>query len=486
MKKYLATTAAFLAVAGVMVGVESAQAYDQNDHVYVNAEGVGDALIFPMFYAGDTWSTDIKVINTSTIYSQVAKVVLRESTTSCEVLDFLIYLSPNDVWTATIYAKNGSLYIKSTDDSSPINPMDQIITAGCNNNFNGLGYVEVYGSRTLMISGVSTSAIPKECVKNAYNASATTLSVLDEFDHVVTFCGVDSGTASCNLDSDTDLEPITYDAYCTRPTLAGVADVKESTTNSHIPMVATAMANLVNNAQHSVGAETRWDSSGFNNSVAEVRAALSKARVHIPYKNDSDNTTFLAFTWPAKFRCNLTPNCLSGRELVCDMNGDGDTSDSGDVTAPSTRYSLDSYDLSENTTTSTTIFSPAPVSSNKFDNEVEFYQLSPPYAEGWVRVVFAGYTDDAAQTCTGGEDEDGPAKSGVIIAHDGSAMIPNYLQKAGGTLAFFPASYDGATVTYDATGTNQVVFYNNTYQTTSANMMPTGLTTGAGADANGQ
>lgn len=458
MKKYLATTAAFLAAAGFMVGAETAQAYNAVDHVYVNAEGVGDALIFPMFYAGGTWSTDIKVVNTSNVYSQVAKVVLRESTTSCEILDFLIYLSPNDVWTATIYAKNGSVYIKSTDDSSPVNPMDQILTPGCNNNFSGMGYVEVYGARTLSINtGLSTMPIvPKDCVKSAYNASATTL----------TNCVVGSGTASCNLDSDTDLESVTYSSYCTLSTLAGVADVMESTTNTHIPMVATAMANLVNNSKLTVGAETRWDTVSFNNSVAEVRAALSKGRVHIPYKNDSANTTFLAFTWPAKFRCNLTPQCQTGRQVACDMNGDGDTVDSGDVASPSTQYSLNTYDLSENTTTSTTIFSPAPVTMNRFDNEVEFYQLSPPYSEGWVRVVFSGYPTDGV-TCNG-EIESGLEQNGTVtVTHDGSAMIPNYMHVAGNTMAFFPASYDGATVTSGTT-----TFNNNTYQTTSANMMP--------------
>ena len=83
----------------------------------VNIGGVGDLLLYPFFYADSATSTKIRVVNTSKEYGVVAKVVLRSSICSEELRDFLIYLSPNDVWTATITVQDGNVILKSTDDS---------------------------------------------------------------------------------------------------------------------------------------------------------------------------------------------------------------------------------------------------------------------------------------------------------------------------------------------------------------------------------
>jgi len=49
-------------------------------------------------------------------------VVFREANSSCETRDFLIYLSPNDEWTADVVDVNGTTTIVSNDDSSPVVP----------------------------------------------------------------------------------------------------------------------------------------------------------------------------------------------------------------------------------------------------------------------------------------------------------------------------------------------------------------------------
>jgi len=70
--------------------------------VEVSRDGTGDFLIAPAYMIGGGLTTDLKVINTSDTDSVVAKVVFRHPVTSAETLDFLIYLSPSDVWTGTV------------------------------------------------------------------------------------------------------------------------------------------------------------------------------------------------------------------------------------------------------------------------------------------------------------------------------------------------------------------------------------------------
>jgi len=107
LKKRLVSGAAALALVGT-----AAMA------VNIAQDGTGDYLIAPVYVANTAgWETNIKVVNTNTTKAVVAKVVIRDGATSKEVLDFPIYLTPGDVWTATLYNDNGTVKIKSDDDS---------------------------------------------------------------------------------------------------------------------------------------------------------------------------------------------------------------------------------------------------------------------------------------------------------------------------------------------------------------------------------
>jgi hypothetical protein len=86
-------------------------------------DGHGDYLLYPVYYATtDGWKTDIRVVNTNTTSAVVAKVVVREWGNSNELIDFPIYLSPGDVWTAELIngGDDHSVRVVSTDDSSPL------------------------------------------------------------------------------------------------------------------------------------------------------------------------------------------------------------------------------------------------------------------------------------------------------------------------------------------------------------------------------
>jgi len=101
-KKSLYTAIAGLSALGV-TGIAEA--------VHVNPDGLGQVLIYPYYTARQTpstarfpnaqYNTLLSVVN-STVSAKAVKVRFLESLNSREVLDFNLYLSHNDVWTAGI------------------------------------------------------------------------------------------------------------------------------------------------------------------------------------------------------------------------------------------------------------------------------------------------------------------------------------------------------------------------------------------------
>ena len=73
--------------------------------VYLNPNGTGQVLIYPYYTVnssgGNSFNTYISVTNTTT-QAKATKVRFREGRTSAEVLDFNLFLSPNDVWVGAI------------------------------------------------------------------------------------------------------------------------------------------------------------------------------------------------------------------------------------------------------------------------------------------------------------------------------------------------------------------------------------------------
>ena len=96
--------------------------------VYLDPNGQGQALIYPYFTVqssdGNGYNTYISVVNTTTLV-KVVKVRFREGKNSREVLDFNLYLSPNDVFAGAVVpasdaATAGGRFISS--DTSCTNP----------------------------------------------------------------------------------------------------------------------------------------------------------------------------------------------------------------------------------------------------------------------------------------------------------------------------------------------------------------------------
>lgn len=177
MKKKLLMTAMVAALGGV----GTAQA------VHVNADGLGQVLIYPYYTVQNGFDTYINVVNTTDKVKAV-KVRFLEGKNSQEVLDFNLYLSPKDEWAgAIVKTDDGAKLISS--DTSCIAPT-QIPAAGqafrnyryTADSVNSLartreGYVEVIemgevSDSTLAAAATHVKGVPGNC--DAIRAAAKT------------------------------------------------------------------------------------------------------------------------------------------------------------------------------------------------------------------------------------------------------------------------------------------------------------------------
>jgi hypothetical protein len=107
-------TAAVLAgLAGAAGIVGSAQA------VNINPDGLGQVLIYPYYTTNGGNTTVLSVVNT-TENAKAVKVRFKEGKNSREVLDFNLYLSAWDVWTAAIINDAGAPTLLVNDNSCTV------------------------------------------------------------------------------------------------------------------------------------------------------------------------------------------------------------------------------------------------------------------------------------------------------------------------------------------------------------------------------
>ncbi len=120
----------YAALAGVgALGVTGAA-----DAVNVNPNGLGQALIYPYYTvnadaAGNAYNSLLSVVNT-TNSAKAVKVRFLEGKNSQEVLDFNLFLSKYDVWTAAIVpSSSGGAKVVSFDKSCTL-PPNTFLAAG--------------------------------------------------------------------------------------------------------------------------------------------------------------------------------------------------------------------------------------------------------------------------------------------------------------------------------------------------------------------
>jgi len=106
LEQYVTTRRAFaLALAaGIAAGALPVAA------VNLNPNGMGQVLIYPYYTVSAGQQTLLSVVNTA-IVGRVLKVRFREAYNGRVVMDFNLYLSPYDVWTANVFALSDAGFI---------------------------------------------------------------------------------------------------------------------------------------------------------------------------------------------------------------------------------------------------------------------------------------------------------------------------------------------------------------------------------------
>ena len=97
MNKNSLTTAVIAGIAGVAGIANMASA------VNLNPDGLGQVLLYPYYTVNAGQQTLLSVVNTAAV-GKAVKVRFLEGYNSREVLDFNLFLSPFDVWTADVFA----------------------------------------------------------------------------------------------------------------------------------------------------------------------------------------------------------------------------------------------------------------------------------------------------------------------------------------------------------------------------------------------
>lgn len=266
-KKVLAAALGALMVSGSTFAVEVAPA------------GKGDLLIAPLFMTGGGWTTELKVVNTNTVDSAVAKVVFHAPGRSEEVLDFLIFLSPGDVWVGNVVTNaDGSVGVSSSDDSSIVT------TTGANNCPNATGtvgfdpmqarftvpvatgYIDIFETR--MIRGLGNAPVAKSAILATYAAAcnANQLIAVGDTDNVLT----------------------------------GTVKLSNPTNGNQLTIPMATYANYDNFSYHSVGLLTSFASNIANTTKGQLEDAMWASNFAIPYNNGSGQATYASITFPTK------------------------------------------------------------------------------------------------------------------------------------------------------------------------------------------
>jgi len=373
--------------------------------VQVSRDGTGDFLVAPAYFIGGGMTTDFKVINTSSTLSTVAKVVFRDPVSSAEVLDFLIYLSPNDVWQGsvkclTVDANGGCTKseVRSTDDSQEQLNSDAwasvatpaVIESSSGNGRVALpnqGYVDIEMGPTFALAPNQSpkSGVSKDAIRTAYNAriAAGNLFVTaTETPNIL--------TGSVTANTNTDLG------------------------SAEIPMLA--LADYDTQYVPQVGIASGLDVVVQRTSPADVEEALWKNNIAVPYNSVAGSVSLATFTFPTK----LTYNNRTDGQYVF---------------APTVCYTADIFDTTEQTIIGGRInVSPLPSNPPACVNEFDFKVfgqaglLTGTFSDGWARVKFNNPTAAVAQTRT-------PADS-TNAGRVGVPVIATYLTRNATTKSF--------------------------------------------------
>lgn len=274
LKKRVVAAAAVALLAGGASAVE------------VNPGAKGEFLIAPMSMVAGQWESELRLTNTDTVNSVVVKVAYHEFERSNEVLDFLVFLSPGDVWRgAAVKNADGTFGIRSADDSSLVVP-----SAG------GNGCPDAVATSVGFTPDVIHSSRPADFTYvNVFQARTFNLGAAPVAKSAIL-------AAYSNACNNPAANPIT--AALTSNAVTGDLTMSNAANGNVMSLPLTAMAFYDNAAYHIVGQPTILASNPTNTlagtSKSLVEDAIWANDFVIPYNVTAGNSTFATVTFPTK------------------------------------------------------------------------------------------------------------------------------------------------------------------------------------------
>jgi len=405
MKKHLGKFAVLFAI--LLMVSSAAYGWDNVEHVKAAPNGKGDLIIFPYYFtANGGWETKITIQNTSLTYSTVSKIIFRSHYYSEELLDFLIYLTPADVWTGYLRNDGNRTYIYSDDDSalssattwaSPAAPINQALYPPTCTTLDSRdwGYIEVIESWYADVSGYTVPfplqagesavrPVSKSYVKRIYDAWLNSVTIDG------TLANGDPGLPRLTNVASTDhtINVLAAHAQFQNPLIGGQTAA----------MRAYVFADFDCRDQLDSSVVTGLQTVNARNTIGELEAAMAKDNLALPYVNDPEKGALSVFmiTFPTK---------ISQFDTSCRyVDGIGPFWD--DPTVPvdaradedyaALRYNLTYFDMKENSEVATQgPYSGGDPTIMRFKEEVNLLttsDYSSLYKEGWTNINFV-YTN---------------------------------------------------------------------------------------------
>lgn len=169
-----------------------------------NNDGIGHNLIVPYFTAQDKNATAFTLTNTTSI-GKAVKVRFRGAENSDDVLDFQVFLSAFDVWTASVSQSATGEAMITTNDKSCTKPA---FTAGVGVNFKTgrlssstnlagtrEGYIEIFNMADLVPGANTVSAAITHAASGVPTCSSTGFTALDTDSTTAVYTGAGIGLA---------------------------------------------------------------------------------------------------------------------------------------------------------------------------------------------------------------------------------------------------------------------------------------------------
>ena len=372
---------AALAGAGALGAIPAAQA------VNVNPGGLGQALIYPYYTvrsdgAGNAFNSLLTVVN-STSSVKAVKVRFLEGKDSREVIDFNLFLSAFDVWTAGVLPTSAGGQLLTNDKSCTLPPIAttqggtgvvnfvNFAYTGTNDDKGGSsldrtreGYVEIiematYGSfQTIGIA--VTHAFGKTAGQPDCKPLSETTAASTGFPPSG---GLFGGMTLINVDSGSDYteDAVALDNFVTLRHLEGVNIYNNAGTIKPDLTNADPVSQVLTSFNGPIGAgviTTNWTGSG--NGADAVSAVLMHDSVLNTYVLDSgtNSGTDWVVTFPTKrYYIQIGPgnNVQNSQFKLFQRNFNTTVGSCDDI-------ALNIYDREENTTTTPLTFSPPPPS----------------------------------------------------------------------------------------------------------------------------